>query len=352
MSNTTYYYLDGIDKKGPFSKEEIIFKNLAPTTLIYFDGLSNWTPISQFEELKQPIIIEQMQPETRSIISQPIAPSPPKTKAKKVKIPLILFLLIALSLTTFLSYLYTNTKKENDLKEIETKINSVFQNKDEICDYKNDGVRGRLKDADPIFTPKDNEGNPLVEYYECESGGWTVLTLKKLNNGFEYTESYSTNMGFKVPESNYTPGKDYGYGITTAGYSVPTYRGTVQNAYKEAMYYISTEKENKSYVAGSYLKIQTFGEISTDFYYINNIQPTKYTEGSVFAKSWKGSGQASVFNSDWIVWYRRDGKHFEIVERERQFNKSWLKYSLIGGIIVTLIFLLIRYRKRIALQVT
>lgn len=351
MNSINYYYLDGIDKKGPFSKDEIISKNLTPTTLVYFDGLTNWTPLSQFEELQQPIFVEQVLSEKENIIDQPKIPLSTKVEAKKIKIPSILFLIIALSLTTFLSYLYTDTKKEKDLKEIETKINVVFQGKDEACDYKNEGVRGKLKDAD-IFTPNDNEGNRLVEFYECENGGWTVLTLKKLNNGFEYTESYSTNMGFKVPETTYTPGKDFGYGYRTEGYSIPTHRGTIQNAYKEAMYYISTEKENKSYIAGSYLKIKTFDEINTDFYYISNIEPTKYTDGSVFAKSWKSSGEASVFNSDWIVWYRRDGKHFEIVERQKQFNKSWLTYSLISGLIATFIFFLVKYRKRIALQVT
>jgi hypothetical protein len=351
MNTIHYYYLDGIDKKGPFSKDEIISKNLSPTTLVYFEGLSNWTPLSQFDELKKPIAVEQNQTENDNALSQANVPLATKNETKKVKIPSILFLIIALLITTYLSYLFTDNKKERDLKNIESKINEVFQGKDEVCDYKNEGVRGKLKDAD-IFTPNDNEGNRLVEYYECENGGWTVLTLKKINNGFEYTERYSTNMGFKVPESNYTPGKDFGYGFRTEGYSIPTYRGTVQNAYKEAMYYISTEKENKSYVAGSYLKIKTFDEISTDFYYISNVEPTKYSDGSVFAKSWRSSGEASVFNSDWIVWYKRNGKHYEIVERQKQFNKSWLTYSLISGLIAILIYFLLKYRKKIALQVT
>jgi hypothetical protein len=249
MNDINYYYLDGIDKKGPFSKAEIISKNLLPTTLIYFEGLANWTPINQFEELKQPLVIESEPLKTENDIDQSSISQTQKSEPKKLKIPSFLFLVIALSLTTFLSYLYTNSKKEKDLKDIETKIDAVLQGKDEVCDYKNEGVRGKLNDPE-LFTPNDNEGNRLVEYYECENGGWTVLTLKRLNNGFEYLESYSTNMGFKVPESNYTPGKDYGYGVRSEGYSIPTRRGTVQNAYKEAMYYISSEKENKSYIAG------------------------------------------------------------------------------------------------------
>jgi hypothetical protein len=348
MTSIQYYYLDGIDKKGPCSREEIVSKNLAPTTLIYFVGLSNWTPLSQFDELKQPFSVGNVQ---NNEIRLPDSLQDSKKATKKIKIPSILFLILGLSLTTFFSYLYTANKKENDLNNIEIKVNDVFQGKDEVCDYKNEGVRGKLKNAE-IFTPKDNEGNRLVEYYECERGGWTVLTLKRLNNGFEYTESYSTNMGFKVPESNYTPRKDFGYGLSTEGYSIPTNRGTVQNAYKEAMYYISTEKENKSYVAGSYLKIKTFDEISTEFYYISNVAPTKYSDGSVFAKSWSSSGEASVFNSDWIVWYKRDGKHYEIVERQKQFNKYWLIYSAIYAVTIMLIYLFLKYRSKISLQVT
>jgi GYF domain 2 len=351
MNDTNYYYLDGIDKKGPFTKDEIIDRNLIPTTLIYFEGLANWTPLSQFEDLKKTNISEQQSIEDENSIDQINIPQVTNSEPQKIKIPSFLFLVVALSLTTFLSYFYTNIKKEKDLKDIEIKIEAVLEGKDEVCDYKNDGIGGKLKEPDSS-TPNDDKGNRLVEYYECENGGWTVLTLKRMPNGFDYIESYSTNMGFKVPETNYEPGIDLGNDYNTSGYSISTDRGTISNAYTEAMKHISSDKENNSYVAGSYLKIKTFDEISTDFYYISNIEPTKYTDGSVNTKSWKSEKGSSVFNSNWIVWYERNGKHLEIVERKDLFNEIWLKYSLINALIATIIFFSFKFRKRIALQVT
>jgi hypothetical protein len=46
-----YYYLDGIDKLGPYSLEEILSRNLSPDTMIFREDKSNWHSFSEFEEL-------------------------------------------------------------------------------------------------------------------------------------------------------------------------------------------------------------------------------------------------------------------------------------------------------------
>lgn len=344
MDNHEYYYLDGIDKKGPFTKDEIIAKNLSPSTLIYFDGLSNWQPISQTEDLNQPVVVVE------EVVNSYIDEKNDDKKTgipNKIKVSSFLVAIIFLALTTFLSYLYTNNQKEADLKKIESEINDVFDGKEEICDFESSGVSGGFQALD-LFTPNDNEGKRLVEYYNCKNGGWTVFTLKRLNNGFDYTETYSTDMGFKKPESTYTPGKDYGFGIRSESYRQPTFRGSVQNAYNQALYFLTKENDKGSYLPNSYLKIKTFQEINSDYYKMSNVEPTKYSEGSVDAKSWTNSG--SVYNVDWIVWYKINGKHLEIVEDNEKFNKVWLKYSIISGILAIVILFALKYREKIALQ--
>lgn len=349
MNEINYYYLDGIEKKGPFVISEMLTLNLLPTTLIYFDGLINWSPLSQVEDLKQPEFSEEEQQKSKNNIESLGVIQKLESKPKMIKIPSFVLLIITISLTTFLSFFYTKYKAEKDLKSLETKIDAVLQGKDEICDYKNDAVKGKLNVWE-FFTPSDNEGNGLIEYYKCENGGWKVLALKRLNNGFEYIESISTNMGFKVPERNFTPSVTLSNEYSMLGNSYPTNRGTVQNAYNQSMYIISSKKENKSYVAGSYLKIKTFEEISTDFYSISNIEPTIFTNGSVNEKTWKSSNDGFIFDSKWIVWYKNVGKHLEIVENQNQFKKCWLTYSIITGIITSIIFFLLKYRNRIELQ--
>lgn len=46
-----YYYLDGLEKKGPFTKDEIVEFKLSNNTLILRDDKSNWIPKSDFNEL-------------------------------------------------------------------------------------------------------------------------------------------------------------------------------------------------------------------------------------------------------------------------------------------------------------
>ena len=46
-----YYYLDGIEKKGPYTSNEIVSKKLSHNTLIYREDKIEWLALSNFEEL-------------------------------------------------------------------------------------------------------------------------------------------------------------------------------------------------------------------------------------------------------------------------------------------------------------
>lgn len=315
-----YFYLEGVEKKGPFEKEELMFKKLNSSTLIFCEGMENWTPLSQMPELNK---IEDLSLEIDS------------NKSKKIKIHGIFFLILGLITTTGISFVYTQSESDKDLQKFEKKIQEIFQGKDEICDFKNEGVQGKLQKH-----PGYNDGYPVYEYFEVETGGWTILTLTKLNSGFNIVESNSTNMGFKVSETE-----------KYLGYNMPTNRGTVQNAYTKAVDHQSKENGSNSFVPGSYLKIKLFNELSSDFYSIENVQAIKYSEEVIGEKSWNTT-DGNVSNANWIVWFNTNGKHYEIVENKELFNTKWLKYSLISGLVAVLMYLLIRYRKKITFQVT
>jgi uncharacterized protein DUF4339 len=356
-----YYYLDGLDKKGPYTGDELKSRNLNEETMVFSDGMSNWTAIKNLPELHKilfaTLIIAQetISPDLKQkneIIAEnkdDTTKSANTSKQKKIRIPAIIFLIIGITATVGASYLVVKKQRATDLELMNKKISEVLQGKDEVCDHKKTGVTGELKDAD-LLTSTDNDGKKLVEYYECKSGGFTVLTLTKKPNGYDIIETYSKDMGYKIPASKWTPSKDYGYGIYTSGYSTSTYRQSIQTAYDEAMNFLSTEKENKSFVAGFYERIKTFNELQTDFFYIDNVEPTTYSSVSNFYKSWKNSGW--VYNSDWIVWYENDGKHYEIEEKKKVFTKQLIIFSSIGSIITIMIYLFIRYRRKIGLQVT
>lgn len=350
-SNPLFYYMDGLEKKGPYSVNELKTRDLSSDTLVYSGGMSSWALISEIPELSDRIF-DSSEKSGVNEFSQNLKNnlnkfSEPLTE-RKIRVPSTIFLVIGILLALALSYYIALSQKDGDLQHIQFNIDNVLHGQDEVCDYQHFGVQGQLKRADSL-TPFDNEGKRLVEYYSCTNGGFTVLTLTRKDNGYELVTSTSENMGYKIPAARYTPSKDYGYGVTAPGFSTPTYRQPVQIAYDQAMKYLSSEKENKSYDPGSYDKIKSFGEIESTFYDIENIDPTKASEGATNFKSWKGSGFAYVFNSEWVVYYSTEGVHYEIVEKKNAFMIRFVIYSLVGCSLSIILYLLIRYRRKIAI---
>lgn len=47
-----YYYNDGVNRFGPFTLEELQAKNISASTPVWYDGLANWTPAGELDELK------------------------------------------------------------------------------------------------------------------------------------------------------------------------------------------------------------------------------------------------------------------------------------------------------------
>lgn len=258
---------------------------------------------------------------------------------KKIKIKSIYLLFPLLAVAVAISYLVTESQKNSELLEINEKVDAVFQGKNEICDYEISGVTGNSFEVtgfSALTAPKDNEGKSLNEIYNCKEGGWTVINLKRVNNGFEYIESDSKDMGFKVPESE-THSFDNGDFTYPTTYNTPTYRGTVQNAYQSSVEFITSEKPNKGYSAGVFSKLQAFSELQSKFYYINNIEPTDFSNETVNEKSWRKE-QQYIFNKNWIVWYYSVGKHYEITLDDTSYYKTLAVNSGIAVIISLLLF--------------
>jgi len=47
-----YFYSDGKEKHGPLSLDELKQENIANDTLIWFEGLDDWRPANELEEMK------------------------------------------------------------------------------------------------------------------------------------------------------------------------------------------------------------------------------------------------------------------------------------------------------------
>lgn len=328
MSNKIYFYLEGSEKKGPFSKEEIIELNLSKETLIFEDELNKWLPLSNLKEFKEQKI---------------------KADKKKIKIPAIFILLLLLIVSSTIAYYITEYNRKSDYKLLKDKISKVFEGKTEISDYSKSSVKGNLDKAkyyDEIWgsltTKKDDEDKELYEIFQFKSGGWTIYSLTDLNLGYryKYEEHNSTNMGFKVPEYIKSGGEMISgiYPIEYfPSYKSPTYRGTVQEAYNGSMKFLSVDRDNNSYLAGSLNKINSFNRISTKYYNISE------------SESWKGLGEGNIFTKSWIVWYKTNGKHFDIVRDKEQYNIALITNISIAVGLSLLIFLIWKYGNRISI---
>jgi hypothetical protein len=51
-----YFYTDGVNKFGPYSKEELKTQKISRGTKIWYLGLENWTELSQIKELEELIL--------------------------------------------------------------------------------------------------------------------------------------------------------------------------------------------------------------------------------------------------------------------------------------------------------
>lgn len=64
-----YFYSDGKEKLGPLGLEELKEENIANDTLIWFEGLDDWTPASELEEMKP--ILELKPPSISTFNEEP-----------------------------------------------------------------------------------------------------------------------------------------------------------------------------------------------------------------------------------------------------------------------------------------
>jgi hypothetical protein len=315
-----YYYLDGIEKKGPYTLEEIRSRNLSSDTMIYREDKTNWLALSEFEELNPsetiesddiiiPLVDEANVDEKDTIGSDEV----------KIKLPKHTILILLIVASIGISALITYFQQKNDYKKINEELNTLFKGKSTISDYiLDDELYGQLYDVvyhaagtkDPIFG-KDNfvaAGNirlatepyrdasktaywnnkeiknwelykNLKQYYI--RGGYTMdgflaLQLSRNGNIFTVIDFLGGDMAYKVPEKIFKSGTDFG-SFSTPGFDIPSNRPSIKKCYKEAVVFLTkVDRDSSNYIPGSYSKILGFrlapyNYFKNDFYEINQV---------------------------------------------------------------------------------
>lgn len=297
-----------------------------------------------------------------------------------IKVPIEFFLFLAIILTTSLSYITVKYQKEQDLKKITSSIDSLFQGKQEVSDYKLDNSVGHLDkikiegDYLNLSTLKVVAGQKVLathpgyrdnytdtidfnsklqnflfyynleEYFADPEGGFEILKLKKVAEDFVVERIYSLSMAFKVKEYNIIPEKDYGWGNKSEAYTVPTRRGTPSQAYGEALDYLVKDIKNYSYKEGSYDKINLFNLIATDYYKIDIAYANK---GKPL---WNVNSDHYVANEKWVVWTSSSEINLELEEKPNVLRNRWILYASISSLAVLIIYLIIKFKGRFSIS--
>ena len=165
-----YYTHNSKEQSGPFTLEELAKENITTKTMIWYQGLADWTSAAQLEELKD--VIQKKQAITLDELQ---SPPPFKKKNQFVKIGLIIVgVIVFIFLICRISHPHrTNTQNPLDsLVVIENPSSTAFYSdfyKKWLLD-----VNGKIMNKSSVCTYKDFV---ITVNYESRTG--TVLATRK-----------------------------------------------------------------------------------------------------------------------------------------------------------------------------
>lgn len=204
-----YFIIDNNGQQtGPFSPDQLIQKNITPETLVWAQGMKDWTPAWKIEELKN--VLEAIEANRTHAEQQPTAtvppaytapqptpqqnagtgqqactgeqPEHPKKKTNKTLWKIIAGLIIAL----LLIFAITNPSKETHEEAVRTEVSKAIDQATESTDnnFFTQGIRmvAKMMAGNMVETALDQ----LFEYHNYILFSKGAVTL----NGESHTISY------------------------------------------------------------------------------------------------------------------------------------------------------------------
>lgn len=392
---------------------ELKDRGLKPETLVFSDGMENWTPIKQIPDLNEFLFSSKSSSEmsNENNLNQPTdikdKTNEVVNEQSKIKISSTLILFLCFVLCAGVTYLITNTQRKKDLEEINKEIDAAFKERNAVSDYSFSGTDGQLYDvyysslfedigsndrnvirtkkrilaykpADAIdqkFELYNDEKKKqwnlfknLVQYYETEPYyGFETIKAEKSNSTFSIVKCWSGDMAYKVPETKHYAGISNEF-YSSPGYNIPTFRPSIGKCYEEAAKFLTVESADKSYEAGAYSVINSLPNTESKFYEVKQRFPIYTRTGNKIHVNWgegigegdaidnykitdaTSAGDGSVYTSQWVVWYKSITNSYGIEEKKGIFYRYWLIYSAIGFLIIFIFFFFIKNRQRISIK--
>lgn len=325
-----YYYLDGLNRKGPYSEEDLIAFNLDSDTLIWTEGLENWTPLKNVTNLLKvmppPIPDKDITLQiNETTVIPPISKKVLGEKTMKTTYS-VLILIILICVSILVSHLLISSKKNTLYKEILSEMEDRlhgYSNFTKACGSEYSGIsqygepltrRGiimldemRGQAADFIYFLRKRHENKL-NYYSSSTTIFEFSSITKIDRGF-VIEKWSC---FSIYITD-----DYEGTLEQACRTI--YDKTYNDEFKECYY----EKLHPLIIGTKYIE-------PNEYYSIKEIRTGIPTVDEVYN-----------FNKYICANFIRNHNYFEIITDNFNINKDYKKFISIGCAASVLIFIIL-----------
>ncbi|MCA0365072.1 MAG: DUF4339 domain-containing protein [Bacteroidetes bacterium] len=166
-----YFYSDGIEKFGPFTIEELRTKSLSKDILVWHQGLTDWTPLSEIDELKN--LIDIIPPPLLGQIPPPISNYKGKNKNGHFSNTGIYFIFGIIIL--FGIYLTYNNLKTKTIEEAKSATIQEIENNEFV---KKENERKRKQKNEEIIGELNKVKEEVITHQFRVLGGVTGITIK------------------------------------------------------------------------------------------------------------------------------------------------------------------------------
>ncbi|TBN03221.1 DUF4339 domain-containing protein [Hyunsoonleella flava] len=209
-----YYYLDGIDKLGPYSLDEIKSRKLSLDTMILREDKTKWAPLSDYEELQE--VEEELKREvkTKEVVTQK---SDDKKKSSSIlKFSLLGVLIIIISFFLYQHFSLTEDKSRDLANRFFNAVlmeNLDYNIIEEIYpDFRSIGSRIDFQNTcviNNISSNSDGDFEVYATYNHNENNSYPIYLLIGNEKGNAYIKS-SRGINYAFYDKVYDFGKKKG----------------------------------------------------------------------------------------------------------------------------------------------
>lgn len=178
-----YFIIENGQQAGPFSLEQLIQKGITPETLVWTQGMEDWTPAWKIEELKRniPPTYQVPQQQDQQNNFQPQREQQPKKNNK-----LVWKLLLGAIVFILLIFAFTNPNEEAHKETVSTEVGAAIEKATETTDnnFFTQGIRSIAKMMAGNFL--NTALDQLFEYHN-----YVLFSKGSVNlNGKDHTVSF------------------------------------------------------------------------------------------------------------------------------------------------------------------